>query len=156
MGGEQAKRTVEYGEFAAMQRDVADIKGLLSTMVETMQRLSLIEERQNNLGLSANKLFEQIEKIVTQQQQHQIADALNANLASRVAAIETLHRELHVENERNKTRFQTFSWLLKGAWVAGLAVASVVAWVASHINTSPPPVAPLQPAPMVQTTQQPK
>jgi hypothetical protein len=129
-----SKDLVQRIELDGIHRDIRDMKSLLTSMVETMQRLSIIEERQNTMVQSSNRLFSQIESIVSQQQKLQVTDALNANMSARLSSVETAFRELHVENERNKARFSTFRWLLNGAWVAGGAVVAVLLWLIANVG----------------------
>ena len=46
------EKTVNYREFAILQQDITDMKSLMSRMVDTMGRISVIEERQQNMAIA--------------------------------------------------------------------------------------------------------
>ncbi len=106
------------------------------------------------MAQTSNKALQRMDEIIERQHQHEVTNAVNYSMASRVDALEIAFRELHVEGERNKARFQTFRWLLHGAWAAGLAVAGFTAWMASQLSFGAELSARPLPAPQVQTTSQ--
>lgn len=115
------ERKVDYHDFHALRQDVLDMKSLMARMVEAMGRISVIEDRQHATAQALNKLVERMEQIVSRQHQQELDAVATQGLATRVEAIERLHREIHIENERQKARFQTVVWMVRGLWAIAAA-----------------------------------
>lgn len=107
---------VSYQDFATIQKDITDMKTLMSQMVNAMNRITVIEERQQVAADAINKAVVRMELISDKQHVFEIEGARNGPIANRVDAIEKAFLEMHVEDERNKARFHTVVWLVRGLW----------------------------------------
>lgn len=136
---------VPYHEFLALKQDITDMKSLMSRMVEVLSRISVIEERQNQFSSTATEALKRMEEIAQRQHQHEVNNAANSTVANRVDALEVAARESYVEAERNKARFQTFTWIMRTLWVVVIAGAASFAWlidkIPAHIRAEQPAVA---------------
>lgn len=134
-----APRQIEYHEFTGLKQDVTDMKSLMSRMVETMSRITVIEERQHAASEATNKALERMEQITERQHAYELANAGNTSVVSQVGRIETVIRELHVESERNKARFGTVVWMVRGLWaIVGLTVGSGgLIWITHALTIAP-------------------
>lgn len=115
------QRAVDYHEFSAVRQDLTDMKALMGRMVEAMSRIALIEERQNTQAAKADQHYERLESVMNKLHEHEVLAATNTGVGGRLKDVEVAVRELHVESERNKARFQAIVWLIGGVWafVAG-------------------------------------
>lgn len=137
MSGEQQPedRKVAYHEFVSLKQDITDMKSLMSRLVETMGRITIIEERQHTLTQNTGIVLERMEGITNRQHAHEVLAATNASTVARVERVEVAFRELHIENEINKARFNTFVWMVKGLW-AVIGSGGVV-WLFHAMTTLP-------------------
>ena len=79
-----------------------------------------------------------MELISEKQHIFEIEGARNGPILSRVTAIEKGFLDMHVEDERNKARFQTIVWLVRGLWaVVGSAGLLWLFKVAAMYASSP-------------------
>ena len=139
MSDPQEQRTVRYQEFADMRSDIADMKSLMARMVEAMGRITVIEERQHVLAQNSSKAIERMEELTERLHQNEVANATQNNLAARTSQIESVFRELHVENERNKARFDTVVWMVRGLWAVAVGGGATIVWVISTLSHMPVP-----------------
>ena len=114
--GTQDEQTISYQEFHNLNRDIGEMKGLMSQMVEAINRISLLDERQQVVSQGLNKLDERVARLEHKQQEADIARALNQASTDRLNLIDMGFRELHIERERDKARFQTVIWMIRGLW----------------------------------------
>lgn len=138
MSGSESK-SVDYSEFSALKADITDMKGLMARMVEAMGRITVIEERQHVLAQNSAKAIDRMEQLTERLHESEVANAVQQSLAQRTTNIETAFRELHVENERNKARFETVVWMVRGLWAVALACGGGVVWLAQAIQHAPIP-----------------
>lgn len=121
------EKNISYQEFQGLNRDINEMKGLMSQMVEAISRISLLDERQQVVAHSLQKLDERMARMETKQQDAEIARALSQASSDRLNIIDLGFRELHIERERDKARFQTVIWMIRGLWATvtagGLSVA---------------------------------
>lgn len=116
MGTQQDEQTISYQEFHSLNRDIGEMKGLMSQMVEAINRISLLDERQQVVSQGLSKLDERVARLEHKQQEADIARALNQASTDRLNLIDMGFRELHIERERDKARFQTVIWMIRGLW----------------------------------------
>lgn len=116
MGTQQNEQTISYQEFHSLSRDIGEMKGLMSQMVEAINRISLLDERQQVVSQGLSKLDERVARLEHKQQEADIARALNQASTDRLNLIDMGFRELHIERERDKARFQTVIWMIRGLW----------------------------------------
>lgn len=116
MGTQQDEQTISYQEFHNLNRDIGEMKGLMSQMVEAINRISLLDERQQVVSQGLGKLDERVARLEHKQQEADIARALNQASTDRLNLIDMGFRELHIERERDKARFQTVIWMIRGLW----------------------------------------
>jgi len=114
--GAQDEQTISYQEFHSLNRDIGEMKGLMSQMVEAINRISLLDERQQVVSQGLSKLDERVARLEHKQQEADIARALNQASTDRLNLIDMGFRELHIERERDKARFQTVIWMIRGLW----------------------------------------
>lgn len=121
------KETISYQEFQSLNRDIGEMKSLMSQMVEAISRISLLDERQQVVAQALQKLDERMARMEGKQQDADIARALSQASSDRLNLIDMGFRELHIERERDKARFQTVIWMIRGLWATvtagGLGVA---------------------------------
>lgn len=121
------KEIISYQEFQSLNRDIGEMKSLMSQMVEAISRISLLDERQQVVAQALQKLDERMARMEGKQQDADIARALSQASSDRLNLIDMGFRELHIERERDKARFQTVIWMIRGLWATvtagGLGVA---------------------------------
>lgn len=117
-----------HNEIHALTQDVSEMKSLMSKMVEAINKIGLLDERQQTVAQALQKLDERMARMESKQQEADIARALNQASADRLNLIDAGFRELHIERERDKARFQTVIWMIRGLWATvtagGLTVAA--------------------------------
>lgn len=122
------KDTISYQELQSLNRDIGEMKKLMSQMVEAISRISLLDERQQVVAQALQKLDERMARMESKQQDADIARALSQASSDRLNLIDMGFRELHIERERDKARFQTVIWMIRGLWATvtagGLGVAA--------------------------------
>lgn len=121
------EKTVSHAEFHSLVRDVGEMKGLMSQMVEALTRITLLDERQQVVGAFMQKLDERMARMEHRQQEAEIANALSQQGASRLTNVEAGFREMHLDRERDKARFQTVVWMVRGLWaVSGAGIVAIL------------------------------
>lgn len=122
------EKNISYQEFHTLTQDMSDMKTLMSKMVEAINKIGLLDERQQTVTHVLQKLDERMARMESKQQEADIARALNQASADRLNLIDSGFRELHIERERDKARFQTVIWMIRGLWATvtagGLTVAA--------------------------------
>lgn len=122
------EKNISYQEFHTLTQDMSDMKTLMSKMVEAINKIGLLDERQQTVTHVLQKLDERMARMESKQQEADIARALNQASADRLNLIDAGFRELHLERERDKARFQTVIWMIRGLWATvtagGLTVAA--------------------------------
>lgn len=116
-----------------MQRDISDMKSLMSRMVEALGKITVIEERQHAMAQATNKVLERMEAITGRQHEQDLLAAANGTISARVKDLELSVRESHLEAERVKARFQTIVWTLRGLWLVAGSSAGV--WLLQALLT---------------------
>lgn len=122
--GEESKNY----ELAGIKRDITDMKSLMSRMVEAMGRITVIEERQHASATAVSDALRRIEAVTSRQHQHDVENAINFALAARVERMEEVVKESHTDGERNKARFETVVWMVRGLWA--IVAAGGLIWLA--------------------------
>lgn len=110
---------IDPAEFASMKQDISDVKAIMHKMADTLTRMALLEERQHGTASTTEKILDRLDKIELSLHRNEVAQASNNVSASRVEALEKGFRELHVERERDKARFQTVVWLVRAIYAVG-------------------------------------
>lgn len=122
------EKNISYQEFHTLTQDMSEVKTLMSKMVEAINKIALLDERQQTVTHVLQKLDERMARMESKQQEADIARALNQASADRLNLIDSGFRELHIERERDKARFQTVIWMIRGLWATvtagGLTVAA--------------------------------
>lgn len=122
------EKQIAYSEIHALSQDVSEMKSLMSKMVEAINKIGLLDERQQTVAQALQKLDERMARMEAKQQEADIARALNQASTDRLNLIDQGFRELHIERERDKARFQTVIWMIRGLWATvtagGLTVAA--------------------------------
>lgn len=125
------KKDVSAAEFHGLVHEVREMKGLMSQMVEALTRITLLDERQQVVGAFMQKLDERMARAELRQHEAEIANALVKGGASRLTSIEAGFREMHLDRERDKARFQAVVWMVRGLWaVAGGGIIAILGYLA--------------------------
>lgn len=120
------EKQVSSHEFHSLAREVGEMKGLMSQMVDALQRITVIDERQQVVGVFMQKLDDRMARMEQRQHEAEVQNASSQAGAGRLSAIESGFRELHLERERDKARFQAVVWMVRGLWaVAGTGVIAL-------------------------------
>lgn len=126
--GMQEERMISYQEFHNLSQDMSEMKTLMSKMVEAISRISLLDERQQVVAHALQKVDERMARMESKQQEADIARALSQSSADKLNLIDSGFREMHIDRERDKARFQTVIWMIRGLWATvtagGLTVAA--------------------------------
>lgn len=125
----QTKDTISYQEFQSLNSDIGEMKRLMSQMAEAISRISLLDERQQQVAGFMQRLDDRIARMESRQHESEIASAVNQVNGSRLASIEAGFRDVHLERERDKARFQTVVWMVRGLWA--IAASGVVGAIIS-------------------------
>lgn len=118
---------------SALERDMSDMKSLMSKMVDALTRMALLEERQQTVQATTSKTAETVQNIKDQLAASELAFAKTAITPGRIESIERTVREDHIEHERNKARFQTLVWTVRTGAACFAALAAYVIWISTHL-----------------------
>lgn len=118
---------------AGLQSEMREMKDVMGKVADALTRLALVEDRQHSVAQTTNRILEQVEALRERQHAGELANTTNGQNAIRIAELDQAVRELHVDNERHKASLKTASTLIKAAWAAGVGMAAIVAWLASHL-----------------------
>ena len=113
---EKQQQAITYHEFKSLSRDMGEMKALMSKMVDAVNRISLLDERQQSVSLSIQKIDERTARLEAKQQEAEISRAMSHASGDRLNLIDAGFRELHIERERDKARVQTIIWMIRGLW----------------------------------------
>lgn len=127
---------LDQDQLVNMQRDIQDVKSLMGRMVEAMGKIALIEERQQSMAQANTRIADRLDDIMRRQHEQDLVQAQQGDMPNRVKNIETGFRELHLDNERNKARFQTMIWVAAGAWT--FIAGGGLLWVSGIIGVAKP------------------
>lgn len=132
MVNKEDKSQISYGEFQSLTREVSEMKELLSKMVDAINRISVLDERQNHSSMTLRSLDERTSRMEKRQQESEIHRALDQANHDRMSAMDMAVREMHIERERDKARFQTVIWMIRALWtvVAAGGATVFVKWAA--------------------------
>jgi hypothetical protein len=122
----------DTSKLEAAVADIAEMKSLMGRMVEAIQRIALLEERQGASAQTQNKILETVEDLRQRQHAAELASATNSDIASRVKALEGAVRDQHVEREKDKARFDTLAWTIRALWA--VAGSGALLWAAKLTN----------------------
>lgn len=122
-----AEDNVNLAEFRSLVQDVGEVKSLMGKMVEAINRITLLDERQQVVAGFMQKLDERMGRMESRQHEAEIAHAVANTARSRMENLEVGFREIHIDRERDKARFQTVVWLIRGVYavvgIGGIAAA---------------------------------
>jgi hypothetical protein len=135
----QDHRTVDYYEFASLKQDIGDMKLLMARMVEAMGRITVIEERQHVQATNTSKVLERMEEVTQRLHQNEVVNAAQSSIVQRVTNMEVVFREIHIESERNKARFDAVIWMVRGLWAVTVAGGAGLVWVIKAVIDAPIP-----------------
>ena len=100
----------------------------MSQIADAITRITLLDERQQVVGAFMQKLDERMARMEHRQQETEIANALAQQGASRLTNVEAGFREMYLDRERDKARFQTVVWMVRGLWaICGTGVVGIIA-----------------------------
>lgn len=121
---------ISADDFRRLQGEVSDIKELMGQMTAALTRLALLEERQQSVTTTATKILDQIEGIRASQHNIELRLANYTDLQGRVERLESTVREIHLEQEREKSfvvaSFRTTKLFIGGTWAVLLALGGVI------------------------------
>lgn len=93
---------VHPDDIRRLQGEVSDIKELMGQLTTAVTRLTVLEERQQNMSGLTAKILDQVEQIRNAQHQTELRFATQGDLQSRIAALELKAREDHLEYQKDK------------------------------------------------------
>lgn len=103
-----------------LRDELVQMRGVMNRVVETLDRLARLEERNAVVTLTISKLEERVARAESVQHQQEIQAAANGPLQGRVHILETEFKRLHIERENEKSalqaRVQTAGWIAKTGW----------------------------------------
>jgi len=109
-------KTVDYAEFHKVAQDMGEMKALMGRLVEAIQRITLLDERQQVVAGFMEKLDDRMGRMENRQHEAEIASVVIRSSTSRTDALESGYREIYIDRERDKARFQTVIWMVRGLW----------------------------------------
>ena len=113
---------VNREELHQLRAEVTDIKVFIRQMSEALTRLTLLEERQQNVTTQTAQILSQIELIRNHQHAVALQTAREGDVPARFEAIDALLAAMTIERAEDKARVGAVSNLVRGAW----AVISVI------------------------------
>jgi hypothetical protein len=122
-------KTVDYHEFQSLSQDMGEMKTLMGRMVDAINRITLLDERQQVVANFMEKLDDRMSRMETRQHEAELASVIIRGATSRTEALEVSYREMHIDRERDKARFQTVVWMIRGLWgiVGAIGIGGIVA-----------------------------
>jgi hypothetical protein len=122
----------DSSKLEAAVADIAEMKSLMGRMVEAIQRIALLEERQGASAQTQNKILETVEDLRQRQHEAELVSATNYDLSARVKTLESAVRDHHIEREKDKARFDTLAWTIRALWA--VAGSGALLWAAKLTN----------------------
>lgn len=112
--------------------DIGEMKSLMGRIVEAIQRIAVLEERQGASAQTQNKILEKVEELTARQHAAELHAAANADMTARVKTLDGAVRDQHVEREKDKARFDTLAWTIRALWA--VAGSGALLWAAKLTN----------------------
>lgn len=109
-------KAVSHTEFQALVQDVGEVKSILAKVADAINRITLLDERQQTVTAFMQKLDERMGRMEARQHEADINHAISSMSASRMEVLEKGYREMHIDRERDKARFQAVVWMVRGLW----------------------------------------
>jgi len=134
----QASRKVDWVDFVELKKDMTYIKSLMARMVDTLGRIAVIEDRQQAMAISTDRVLLRMESIVQKQHKYEIDNVASHNILGRVDRNEVDIRVLNDKQSEAQASFKTAIWLGRAAWV-GIASIGGLIWILQSLLTSPIP-----------------
>lgn len=110
------QQQISHLTLETLTRDMSEMKELMSRLVDAVNRISILDERQNVTTTMLAKLDEKTMRMEIRQQESEIHRAVSQASQERMTAMDAVVREMHVERERDKARFQTVVWMVRALW----------------------------------------
>lgn len=110
------QQQINHLTLEALTRDMSEMKELMSRLVDAVNRIAILDERQNTTATMLAKLDEKTIRMEIRQQESEIHRAVSQASQERMTAMDAVVREMHVERERDKARFQTVVWMVRALW----------------------------------------
>lgn len=127
-----AEKTVSHQEFSNLISEVGEMRGLLAKIVEAINHITRLDERQQQVAGFMQKLDDRMARMESRQHEAEIVTAVSQANTSRLSNIEVGFRDLHLERERDKARFQTIVLMVRGLWaVVGSGVIGLIGMLIS-------------------------
>jgi hypothetical protein len=103
-------------EIKAIRSDMSEMRRDMSEMAKALTRLTLLEERHAAFNALLTKIAERQESADAKRHEADLVAAKNSDIPTRVASIETVIRDMHIERQEDKARFNTFVWMTRALW----------------------------------------
>lgn len=122
----------ESTQIADVKDQLSDIRAALARMADALARLALLEERHSTTQAALAQISFRLEQMEERRHAQELVAARTEDHPARVVSIEMAIRDQHVEQEKNKARFETLSWIVRGLWAVagtglGLAILNFIA-----------------------------
>lgn len=115
---------VNREELHQLRAEVTDIKIFIRQMADALTRLTILEERQQNVTATTNQILTQIDMIRGHQQAVALQTAREGDVPARFEAIDRVLSAMTIERAEEKARVGTVSNLVRAAW-AVISVSGV-------------------------------
>lgn len=115
-----------------LERDIGEMKGLMGRIVDAIQKIALLDERQQAQSAATGRILEAVEDLRERQHRAELDRAAQGDLVTRISNLEQVTRDQHIEREKDKARFNTIVWTLRGLWA--VAGSGALLWVAQLTN----------------------
>jgi hypothetical protein len=134
----QTEKKVAWVDFIELKKDMTDMKTLMARMVDTLSRIAVIEDRQQAMSQSTDRVLKRLEAIAEKQHQYELSNVTSHNIIGRVDRNEADIKLLNEKQSEAQASFKTAIWIGRAAWV-GIASIGGLIWILQSLLTSPIP-----------------
>jgi hypothetical protein len=127
---------VSRAEFAGFKTELTTkldtMQALMGRMVDAMQRMAIIDERQQTQTDTSKRILERLESIEDRQHRADIEAARAGDTGSRIQALEAAFKEMHNERVEEKGKQDGMVKMVKWMWVGVPGVMAGITWLAKN------------------------
>ena len=134
----QTARKTDWTDLIDLKKDMTDMKSLMARMVDTLGRIAVIEDRQQAMAQSTEKVLEKLELVVEKQHRYEVSEAESKNISARMKSAETDIKALSEKQSEAQASFKTAIWMGRALWV-GLAGIGGLFWLFHALANAPVP-----------------
>ena len=133
--GQNSQEPVTHQDLEGLQNEVSEMKGVLSKVVEALNQLALLNERQQQMQTTTDKILSRIERIENRQHKSDVENAGNTKASQRLQELEKAVLEMHIEGERHKAQVKTAMWMVRSAWA--VLAGGGATWLVTFLQHAP-------------------